>query len=472
MTILGIDLNDAGILIVDGQTESVSAPGYAVARDREILVGYDAWKLARLHPRRTTNRFWQDLSDQPVENLLGGEVSTADLAHAQLENLCAGFRDGLEGAVFVVPAHWSNEQFGLLLGIAEDLAIPVLGLVDFAVAATRCEYPGRTLLHLDASLHEVTISQMNQTGGSSIQDRRTIDQAGVDQLERACIELMARQFVETTRFDPLHDGQCEQYLYDNLYTWLDELKARDHVKMKIPFGGNEFEAAVNAADVAARIIDFVEPVVQNVRSLLSVGVPVAIQVTHRLATFPGFVEAMAGMAQVSVFVLEPGAAALGALNRVNRLSSVAGGVRLTGSLPWDRPAMAFDGSVTDSQTVASGAERRPTHVLYEGRAYRLSSEAFYIGSELAAGDYGATLDGRLSGISRKHCSIRVGDHGVEVVDHSRFGTRLNGHRVDGSAILQSGDVVSLGNPGSEFLLITEVTADSSSQVESDGAQKI
>jgi hypothetical protein len=58
------------------------------------------------------------------------------------------------------------------------------------------------------------------------------------------------------------------------------------------------------------------------------------------------------------------------------------------------------------------------------------------------------------------------------VDHSRFGTRLNGHRVDGSAILQSGDVVSLGNPGSEFLLITEVTADSSSQVESDGAQKI
>jgi hypothetical protein len=472
MTILAIDLNDSGILVVDGQTEPASAPGYAVARGSEILVGYDAWKLARLHPRQTTNRFWQNLSDQPLEKLMGGGVSTADLAHAQLENLCAGFREGLEGAVFVVPAHWSNEQLGLLLGIAEDLSISVIGLVDFAVAATRCEYQGRTLLHLDASLHELTISQMNQAGGSSIQDRRTIDQVGIDRLERTCIELMARRFVETTRFDPLHDGQCEQYLYDHLYTWLDELKARDYIEMTIPFGGNQFEAVVKAADVAARVTDFVEPVVQNVRSLLSVGVPVAVQVTHRLATFPGFVAAMAGMAQVTVLVLEPGAAALGALNRINRFASAEGGVRLTGRLPWDRPAMAFDGAVPDSQIGASDDDRRPTHVLYEGRAYRLSNQAFYIGSELAASDYGAALDGGVSGISRKHCSIRVSDHGVEVVDHSRFGTRLNGHRIDGAAILQSGDVVSLGKPTREFLLITEVTADSSGQVESDGAQKV
>jgi hypothetical protein len=472
MTILAIDLNDSGILVVDGQTEPASAPGYAVARGSEILVGYDAWKLARLHPRQTTNRFWQNLSDQPLENLMGGGVSTADLAHAQLENLCAGFRDGLEGAIFVVPAHWSNEQLGLLLGIAEDLSIPVIGLIDFAVAATRCEYEGRALLHLDASLHELTISQMNQAGGSTIQDRRTIDQVGIDRLERACIELMAGRFVETTRFDPLHDGQCEQYLYDNLYTWLDELKVRDCIQITIPFGGNQFEAAIEAADVAARVTDSVEPVVQNVRSLLSVGEPVAIQVSHRLATFPGFVAAMAGMAQVTVFVLESGAAALGALNRLNRFASVEGGVRLTGKLPWDRPAMAFDGSVPELQIGASDDNRRPTHVLYEGRAYRLSSQAFYIGSELAASDYGAALEGGVSGISRKHCSIRVGDQGVEVVDHSRFGTRLNGHRIDGAAILQSGDVVSLGKPTREFLLITEVIADSSGQVESDGAQKV
>ena len=62
-----------------------------------------------------------------------------------------------------------------------------------------------------------------------------------------------------------------------------------------------------------------------------------------------------------------------------------------------------------------------------------------------------------SGVSRRHCTIQIGAHGVEVVDNSRYGTRLNGHEIDGAAILQSGDVLSLGNPVSEFLLISEVT---------------
>jgi hypothetical protein len=51
---------------------------------------------------------------------------------------------------------------------------------------------------------------MDQAGKSSIQNRRAIDHAGIVRLERACIELMASRFVESTRFDPLHDGQSEQ----------------------------------------------------------------------------------------------------------------------------------------------------------------------------------------------------------------------------------------------------------------------
>ena len=43
-----------------------------------------------------------------------------------------------------------------------------------------------------------------------------------------------------------------------------------------------------------------------------------------------------------------------------------------------------------------------------------------------------------------------------VTDHSRFGTSLNGHAIDGSAILQVGDILSLGSPPRELQLITEV----------------
>ena len=468
MTTLGIDLNDAGIIVVDGRTTPVSAPGYAIARGRELLLGCDAWKMARLHPQQTANRFWRDLSDKPLPRLMGGEVSAADLVHAQLENLCEDFMEGLEGAVFAVPSHWSGEQLGMLLGIAEDLAIPVLGLIDNAVAATRREYPGRELLHLDASLHALTIAQMDQNAGSSVRSRREIGQVGVDSLERTCVEFIARQFVENTRFDPLHDGQSEQYLYDHLYSWLERLTVEKEFVLTIEFGGNQFDATVTKSDLMTRVIDRVEPVVQNIRSLLAVGIPAALQITDRLTAFPGFVEAMERIPRATVFALEPGATAMGALQRAQSLPPTDGGVRLIARMVWDQAPMEFKATDQDQPETASGSEMQPTHVLFEGRAYRLDSRAFNVGSVFAPGDYGVALAGRVGGVSRRHFSIRVGRHGVEVIDHSRYGTLLNGHVVDGAAILQSGDVVSLGQPECEFLLITEVSAES----DDHGAQKV
>ena len=61
-----------------------------------------------------------------------------------------------------------------------------------------------------------------------------------------------------------------------------------------------------------------------------------------------------------------------------------------------------------------------------------------------------------SGVSRRHCSIRIGDHGVELTDHSRYGTRLNGHKIESSAILHIGDVLRIGQPARDFHLVGEV----------------
>ena len=469
MTILGIELNDAAISAVDGQSAPVSAPGYAVVKDGDILVGFDAWKSARLHPKQTTNRFWRDLSDQPLPRLMHGGVSAADLVHTQLQDLCAGFAPRVEGAVFAVPAHWSPDQLGLLLGIAEDLAIPVNGLVDSAVAATRREYRGSDLLNLDASLHELTISRMLQAGKTSVGERRAVDLVGIEGLERVCAEFIARRFVEGTRFDPLHDGKSEQYLYDQMHFWLDDLNRETVLALTVEFGGNEFATTLNRSELAERVIEYIEPVIQQVRSLLSVGVPAAVQVSDRLAVFPGFVEAMARLSRATVFILEPAAAALGALHRAGSLASTEGGIRLTTALPWDQPAVDLDSTGGDAASAATGIDERPTHVIFSGHAYRLENQPFNIGSELSPGEYGIALDRGKSGVSRRHCTIRVGVHGVEVVDYSRHGTRLNGHAIDGAAILQSGDVLSLGNPASEFLMITEVTAETSSRAKPDGA---
>jgi pSer/pThr/pTyr-binding forkhead associated (FHA) protein len=45
-----------------------------------------------------------------------------------------------------------------------------------------------------------------------------------------------------------------------------------------------------------------------------------------------------------------------------------------------------------------------------------------------------------------------------VRDFSRYGTFLNGHQIDGSAVLQVGDLIRLGTPGYELQLIATESA--------------
>ena len=49
-------------------------------------------------------------------------------------------------------------------------------------------------------------------------------------------------------------------------------------------------------------------------------------------------------------------------------------------------------------------------------------------------------------------SLKTGS--MSLRDHSRYGTFLNGHRIDGSAVLQTGDLIRIGTPGFELRLIS------------------
>jgi hypothetical protein len=95
-------------------------------------------------------------------------------------------------------------------------------------------------------------------------------------------------------------------------------------------------------------------------------------------------------------------------------------------------------------------------VLHAGKAYRLGGTPFLIGLELADREFGLALPPGVRAVSRRHCTIKEESGRMVLHDHSRFGTALNGHRVDGSAILHAGDRVTLGQPPEEFLLIAEV----------------
>ena len=116
-------------------------------------------------------------------------------------------------------------------------------------------------------------------------------------------------------------------------------------------------------------------------------------------------------------------------------------------LPWDQARVSVDADGSDH-----GAQ--PTHVLLGDHATPVGSTALVLGSHPAEGERWLDLRQDMPGVSRRHCEIATVNGQCVVTDHSRYGTFLNGHRIDGSAALQSGDVLRVGTPGVELRMIS------------------
>ncbi len=175
----------------------------------------------------------------------------------------------------------------------------------------------------------------------------------------------------------------------------------------------------------------------------------AIQVTDRVARLPGLTDMLKARVGGEVFVLEPGATARGALARSRGGNTQSQGVSLLRQLPWDQTAVDIGQHALDG--VNAGV---PTHLLLGHNAYEIGNSPLILGSEKDDDGRFVALASDMPGVSRRHCSLVRKNGQCVLEDHSRYGTFLNGHRVDGSSVLQIGDVLRIGSPGYEFQLIT------------------
>jgi len=102
---------------------------------------------------------------------------------------------------------------------------------------------------------------------------------------------------------------------------------------------------------------------------------------------------------------------------------------------------------------------KPTHLLFGHNAYSLQGRPLVLGSQVAETERWLDLQQEMPAVSRRHCVFSADNGQYVVTDHSRYGTFLNGHRIDGSAVLQTGDLIRIGTPGFELRLIAVESSD-------------
>jgi len=445
VTLLAAHLNDAGILITDGDRILCREPGFALLEDDGLITGRAAWASASLKPRRIQNRYWSDLRTSPLVDRRFQHLTSADMASQQLEELWQRTAKPGDHLALAVPGYMSNENLGLLLGIAMDLAIPVVAMVDAAVAATRRQYAHGVPVHIDLSLHSATLTRLSQAGQAQFERSAVIDEAGMLDLYDIWVRVIAETFVQQSRFDPLHTAETEQALQESIFDWLAIAASQSSVPMEISYRSIVHRAEIESLEFVTAAAPVYQNLVSNLRALYRAGETPALQLSDRAARMPGLADTLKARVGGEAYLLEPGATARGLLSRVTE-GRPGSAVTLARHLPWDQAPVEVD-------TAAGDNAGQPTHILLGDAAKPIMASALVLGTHPADDERWLDLGQDMPGVSRRHCEIAAANGQCVVTDHSRYGTYLNGHRIDGSAVLQAGDIIRVGTPGVELRMI-------------------
>lgn len=448
MTRLSLHPNDAGITLLDREQILYREPGMALLEDNHFVSGSAAFLKARIRPRHIHHRFWSSLSTVPLRDRHFEHLTAADLASRQLEELWRRCGAPGGGVVVAVPAYLDKDRLGLLLGIAAELEIPVVAMVDAAVAATRREYVDAVPVHIDIGLHTTSLTRLAQPGQAQVEKVEVLEDCGLFELYDTWLNTIAEAFVSESRFDPLHTAATEQMLANELGGWLGQAATQPSVGMRLVHEDLEHRAEVESLRLIGAVAPFYQRIASQLRTLFRAGDTPALQLTERVARLPGLAEMLKARVGGEVFALEPGATARGALARIREPAAGGGGISLRRQLPWDQTPFAVEAATPDKADASV-----PTHVLHGHHAHRIGADPLVIGTQAAEGERALTLAGDMPGISRRHCSLAHAEGRCIVEDVSRYGTFLNGHRIDGSTVLQVGDTLRVGSPGFELTLI-------------------
>ncbi len=453
MGVVSLEINDAELTVADPSGVVAVEHGYALVEPDGIVTGRDAYAAARLKPRQSHSRFWSDLAMEPLKDGPAGVSSTAELAFAQLSTLWQ--RHGAPGreAVLVIPGYYGKTQLGLLLGLAQECGIQVRGLVNAAVAASLQPFPGQQLLYVDAGLHRVVVSQLQQDEHVTLAEETTLDTAGLDDVLDIWARRVAELFISQTRFDPFHRADTEQALYNRLPDWVREVGEAGSAQLALPSADGVHEVTLERRQLLAPVEGFYRAVVQLISNRRQPGAPLVIQLSHRLSQLPGLVERLRSLEDAHVVALEPGRAAVGVLESLADIKPRGEHITLLKRLPWRRePVVMENPRAEPALEKQAQAGLTATHVVYEGLAYPISRTPFTIGRDIAEHEGLSLLNGH-TGVSREHCRLQLQGGELHLTDVSRHGTFVNEKRVAGEALLVPGDVIRIGSPGEQLQVI-------------------
>lgn len=390
-------------------------------------------------------------------NAVGGAVRTGSSEPVLAPLVAAAGEAGDAADLWVaVSSRFSTTALSGLLGELRRAGRRVQGFVDSAVLASAWLQPERVTVVLDMGATGAVLGVVAREGGDYRLRRSAAVPVGALDLREDWVRLLGASMVRQSRFDPLHDAVHERALRTALPELLEQAVTTGAAQFSLSVEDRQFPLTLSRDQFELAVRDRLRPLGDTLQALCAALGDCELVIPAAIARWPGVGEVLALAGSRPVAALAAGTVA--------RAASLL------------RPAVARDGAVpylTQLAPLAPAAPphllepvitgvgvRRdpPTHLVYRGRALPISASGLVLGRDPGDGPDVLQLPEGIAGLSRRHCTLRRSGNDAVIVDHSRFGSFVDGVRVNGRTLLAAGSVLRLGTPGVELPLVAIATA--------------
>jgi hypothetical protein len=423
-----LELNDAGIQVSVEGNLVLNSPAYSVLHEDQLYIGNEGRKKVRLYPRWTNNKFWQQLNTDSISDGTHQIRHHADLAFFHLEQIWEKISSDADEVVIAVPGSFDAQQLGLLLGIARECGIPVVGLVDSALVSVMEHQQHRTVMHLDIQLHHIVLTVFQRKETIKRQEFAKVTELGLTTLWDRWANIIDDLFIQNTRFDPMHEAGTEQQLFDQLPEWIEDFadkKAKDYT---LQLNQSSHSVSVSTEKLLTACANVYPQIVQQIRNRIPEGQTVQLCLSDRFRGFPGLFDSLNLLQGCEITQLDNLAVTQGVLNHLSSIHSENEALSYITHLPIDEPTVAAL-SNTESHAAA-------THLLLDHKAVPLG-KVFKLDSNLAHG-IRQTSD-------QTQCTIYFRGTELLLHNHHADGTLVNNETVADHISLHPGDRIQLGD---------------------------
>jgi hypothetical protein len=468
MNVFAMELDDRAVSLARDGRVVKSAPSAVFDATAGNPAGTNAWRELRSRPRATSTRHLGAVLTQRGLSTRAEALVEAELKARLAEQPLV---DG-ERIWVATPARAEAAGLTALFGVTHRLGLPVDGFIDSAAVTTAALDSERNAVVLELGLHHAAATAVDREAAQA-RRRRTVltERGGLIDLYQLWLDLVSTTMVKRTRFDPLHDAATEQQLFDAIPSLALEVASTGNTTAIVTKTQERFEVALTRDQFAQAAEPIYRSIVGLLHQLRPAGAPIAIVVPRTVAQLPGLREQFEQFVGCELISVPDGfAAAATSLLDLPDAPTEKDTVRLLRRLPLQRQAVLTNSVVREPLGQRRSGNPPPSHVLLDGRAYSLSAESLVVGRapELpSAPSAGAaagvttvpvssryiTLPDGLAGVSRRHCTFAHDGDELVLLDHSSFGTFVNGERVQERVRVHAGDRVRLGEPGVELALI-------------------